>query len=92
MKKKAFLALMLAIMLPLTGYMLVKYFSKDAVIMPRKYFEPDTVIVSNKNGKSQTDTIWHKVKSIPFVNQLGKTVSFDDLKGKIIVVDFFFYQ
>lgn len=90
MNKKAILALMLAILLPMTGYMLVKYFSKDAVVMPRKYFEPDSVSVIEKKGKTVTDTFWHRVKSIPFVNQLGKSVSFDDLKGKIIVVDFFF--
>lgn len=90
MNKKAFLALMLAILMPAAGYLLVKHFSKDAVVMPRKYFEPDSVVEVTKNGKTTTDTIWHKVKSIPFVNQLGKTVSFDDLKGKIIVIDFFF--
>ena len=76
--------------MPTAGYLLVKYFSKDAVVMPRKYFEPDSVVVNTNNGKTTTDTIWHKVKNISFVNQLGKTVSFDDLKGKIIVIDFFF--
>ena len=90
MNKKAILALMLAILMPLTGYLLVRYFSKDAVQMPGRYFEPDSVIVSNKNGKSSTDTIWHKVKNIQFTNQLGKTVSLYDLKGKVVVINFFF--
>jgi protein SCO1 len=90
MNKKAFLALMLAILMPATGYLLVKYFSKDAVVMPGKYFEPDSVVEKTNNGKTTTDTIWHKVKNISFVNQLGKRVSLDDLKGKIIVIDFFF--
>ena len=81
---------MLAILMPLTGYVIIKYLSKDAVVMPRKYFEPDSVVVSTKNGKSYTDTIWHKVKNIQFTNQLGNKVSLDDLKGKIIVLDFFF--
>ncbi len=80
---------MLAILLPFTGYWLVKYFSKDAVQMPHHYFY-DSVAVREKNGKTSADTIWHKVKSIPFTNQLGKQVSLDDLKGKIIVLDFFF--
>jgi protein SCO1/2 len=48
------------------------------------------VVVSEKNGKTVTDTIWHKVKNIEFTNQLGKKVSLDDLKGKILVIDFFF--
>lgn len=75
--------------MPLSGYWLVKYFSKDAVHMPRKYFYDD-VVVREKNGKSFNDTVWHKVKNIPFVNQLGDSVSLDDLKGKILVIDFFF--
>jgi len=90
MNKKAILALMLAILMPFTGYYLVKYFSKDAVHMPGKYYLPDSVIVKEKNGKPVTDTIWHKVKNMHFTNQLGKKVSLDDLHGKIIVLDFFF--
>ncbi len=90
MSKKAILALMLAILMPVTGYLLVKYYSKDAVQMPRKYFEPDSVVVNSANGKSTTDTIWHRVKNIHFVNQLGKHVSLDDLHGKVLVIDFFF--
>lgn len=90
MNKKAILSLMLAILMPLTGYFLVKYYSKEAVHMPGKYFIPDSVVVKEKNGKMVTDTIWHKVKNIAFTNQLGKKVSLYDLHGKIIVLDFFF--
>jgi len=90
MSKKAILALMLAILMPLTGYLLVKYFSKDAVQMPARYFEPERIVVDSSNGKTTTDTIWHKVKNIHFVNQLGKHVSLDDLHGKVLVIDFFF--
>ena len=90
MNKKALLALMLAILMPLTGYLLVKYYSKQAVHMPGKYYLPDSVVVKERNGKTVTDTIWHKVKNIEFTNQLGKKVSLDDLHGKIIVLDFFF--
>ncbi len=90
MNKKAILALMLAILMPLTGYFLVKYYSKQAVHMPGKYYLPDSVVVRERNGKKVTDTIWHKVKNIQFTNQLGKKVSLDDLHGKIIVLDFFF--
>ncbi len=76
--------------MPLTGYFLVKYYSKQAVHMPGKYYLPDSVVVRERNGKKVTDTIWHKVKNIQFTNQLGKKVSLDDLHGKIIVLDFFF--
>jgi protein SCO1/2 len=89
LNKKALLALMLAILLPLTGYWLVSYFSRNAVHMPQRYFY-DSVSVSEKNGKTFTDTVWHKVKNISFTNQLGQKVSLDDLKKKIIVIDFFF--
>ena len=64
MSKKAILALALAIVMPLAGYFIVKYYSKEAVHMPGRYFLPDSVIVSEKNGKTITDTIWHKVKNI----------------------------
>ncbi|MDQ2720372.1 MAG: SCO family protein, partial [Bacteroidota bacterium] len=89
MNKKALLALMLAIVLPLTGYLLVSYYSARDVQMPQRYFY-DSVIVADKNGKSTYDTAWHSVSNMHFTNQLGQQVSFDDLKGKIIVLDFFF--
>jgi protein SCO1/2 len=89
MNKKAFLALMLAIVMPVTGYMLVKYYSERDVQMPRRYFF-DSIAVNTENGKTTTDTIWHKVRNITLTNQLGKTVSLDSLKGKILVIDFFF--
>lgn len=90
MNQKAILALILAIAMPLAGYYIVKYYSKEAVHMPARYFIPDSVIVSEKNGKTVTDTVWHKVKNIRLTNQFGKTVSLDDLQGKILVVNFFF--
>lgn len=90
MNKKAILALLLALLMPLAGYFIVKYYSKDAVHMPARYFTPDSVIVSEKNGKTVTDTIWHKVKNLEFTNQLGKKNSLYNLQGKIIVIDFFF--
>jgi len=89
MNKKAILGLMLAILLPLTGYYFVKFYSKDAIHMPRRYFF-DSVTMVEKNGKILPDTIWHHVKNINFINQLGKKVTLDSLKGKILVINFFF--
>ncbi|HZW64700.1 MAG TPA: SCO family protein [Hanamia sp.] len=89
MNKKAFTALMVAILLPLSGYLLVSYYSGQAVQMPRRYFY-DSVNVSQEAGKYSYDTVWHQVKNLHFTNQLGQQVSLDDLKGKIIVIDFFF--
>jgi protein SCO1/2 len=89
MNKKAFTALMVAILLPLSGYLLVSYYSDRAVQMPRRYFY-DSVNVSQKGGKFSYDTVWHRVENLHFTNQLGQQVSLDDLKGKILVIDFFF--
>jgi protein SCO1 len=89
MNKRAILALMLAIVMPVTGYLMVKYYSERDVQMPARYFY-DSVAVTNNDGKTSTDTIWHSARNIYFTNQLGKKVSLDDLKGKILVIDFFF--
>jgi protein SCO1/2 len=80
---------MMAILLPLTGYWLVKYYSKDAVPMPHRYFYDD-VVTKEVKGKTSTDTLWHHVKNMTFTNQLGNQVSLDDLKGKVLVINFFF--
>jgi len=89
MNKKSFIALLVAILLPVTGYLLVSYYSAGVNPMPQRYFY-DSVNVIQKNGKTSYDTAWHHVSNLHFTNQLGEQVSLDDLKGKIIVLDFFF--
>jgi protein SCO1/2 len=89
MNKRAILGLMVAIILPFAGYYIVKYYGESAVQMPHKYFF-DSVTIAQNNGKISTDTVWHKAKNITFINQLGKKVNLDELKGKILVIDFFF--
>ena len=76
-------------LLPVVSYFIVKKASDDAVIMPRRYYV-DTVINKVVDGKNVTDTVWHKVADIELVNQLGDTVSFDDINGSIIIADYFF--
>lgn len=89
MTKKGILALLLAALVPAISYLLVKFYSERAVNMPRRVFY-DSVVTIEKNGKITYDTVWHKVKNISFTNQLGQQVSLYDIKGKIIVLDFFF--
>lgn len=89
MNKKSFIAIIVAILLPVTGYFLVSFYSKRAIDMPHRYFY-DSVNVVEKNGKITYDTAWHHVSNLHLTNQLGQHVSFNDLKGKIIVLDFFF--
>jgi protein SCO1 len=90
MKKTAVFGLLLALVLPFSGYFFVKYFSKDAAPMPRKYFEPDSLVVTTKGGKTVTDTIWHKVKNINFINQFNQPINLDSAKGKILVINTIF--
>ena len=80
---------MLAALLPLLSYFIVKRYSDTHVIMPRHYFA-DSIPTSIKGGKRVTDTVWHQVKNFNLVNQLGDTVNWDMLNGKIVVADFFF--
>ncbi len=89
MSKKSLVAILLAGLLPLTCYFLLKYFTDEAVVMPRRFFY-DTVQNKTVYGKTTPDTIWHKVRDFTLTNQLGKQVSLSDLEGKIIVADFFF--
>jgi protein SCO1 len=87
--KKGLLAVILAVVVPVSAYFVVKYASKDTVIMPLRFF-PDTVISKVENGKEVNDTVWHQVRDFTLLNQLGDSVSLHDLPGKIIVADFFF--
>ena len=89
MSKNAVLALCLVVPLPLLSYLFVKEVSEGAVTLPPRYFA-DTVISRVVNGKTVSDTVWHKVHNIALTNQLGKNVSLDDIDGSIIVADFFF--
>jgi protein SCO1/2 len=89
MNKKALYGILIAVLLPLTGYLLLKKTSEHAVVMPRHYI-PDSFISVTKNGKEQIDTVWHKVPDFNFTNQLGNKISWKDMEGKIVVADFFF--
>jgi protein SCO1/2 len=89
MNKQAVYGILIAIFLPLTGYFILKRASDRDVVLPR-HFIYDSIITQTKNGKEYTDTIWHQVPGFSFTNQLGQKVSLNDLKGKIIVADFFF--
>lgn len=89
MSKKAILGLCIAILIPLTCYLIVKFTSDSAITMPRRFYA-DTVITKSVDGKTTTDTVWHKTANITLVNQLGDTVSLYDIKNKVVVADFFF--
>jgi protein SCO1 len=86
LSKKALLALVVVVLIPLLFYAVA---SRYGVAMPRRFFY-DSVVTRVKDGKEMTDTVWHKVANISLQNQLGSQVSLDSLHGKVLVVDFFF--
>jgi protein SCO1/2 len=89
MNKTAIYAIILVIVLPLTGYFILKKTSDKAVILPRHLIY-DTVLTTTKNGKEYSDTVWHKLPDFSLTNQLGQKVTWKDLEGKIVIADFFF--
>ncbi len=86
MSKKGWLAICIAVVIPLFFYGIAKQYG---VAMPPRFF-PDSVVTKIKDGKEINDTIWHRVANLTLQNQLGDTVSLDSLRGKVILIDFFF--
>ena len=89
MNKKAFYAILIAVALPLLGYFFIKRYGETAIVMPPHYFM-DTVITKTVKGKKIQDTIWQKIPNFSLVIQQGDSVSWDDLRGKVVVADFIF--
>jgi protein SCO1/2 len=87
--KKAFTAVILVVMLPVISYLLIKKASERAIGMPGRYYY-DSVVTVIRDGKTNTDTVWHSVEDFKFQNQIGNTVSLSDLPNKVFIADFFF--
>ncbi|RYD55230.1 MAG: SCO family protein [Sphingobacteriales bacterium] len=84
------IAIAVAFLLPLSLYLLVKTLSKDKIFLP-KFYIVDRVDERTVDGKKVQDTVYHQVADLRLTNQLNEQVSLNnDLKGKIIVMDFFF--
>ncbi|MBC9911202.1 SCO family protein [Chitinophaga varians] len=79
----------MAILVPLTGYLIVDHYGKNVVPIP-KYYIPERVDTIVKNGKTTYDTVFHQIRDFKMTNQLGQQVSLKDMEGKVILVDFFF--
>ena len=89
MNKTAIYAILLAALIPLGSYLIVKKYSETAILMPRHYLS-DSIVSTTKNGKGYSDTVWHQVGDFSLQNQIGQTVSWKDMKGKVVIADFFF--
>lgn len=88
-KLNTIIAIAVCILLPVSSYFIIKRYTDNHVKLPRKYFY-DRVLDTVIDGRHATDTIWHQVRNIQMVNQHGDTVNLDMLKGKVLIVDFFF--
>lgn len=80
---------MLAVLVPLLGYLIVDHYSKDVVPIPR-FYVPERVDTVVKDGKASYDTVFHTIRDFQLTNQSGQQVSLKDLKGKVLLIDFFF--
>ncbi|HKO82771.1 MAG TPA: SCO family protein [Chitinophagaceae bacterium] len=89
MNKKAIYALLIAVVIPVLCYFVVKTYSDSAITMPRHYLA-DSTITKTVKGKKVEDTAWHKLPDFSLTNQQGEKVSWEGLKGKVVVADFFF--
>jgi len=97
--KTALYALILALLIPLVSYFIIKQMSTDAVHIPKPVYE-DTTISKVVKGKIEKETIWHKIPDFTLTNQEGNEVSLHDMVRvdpetgdtvpKIIVANFFF--
>ena len=87
---KFFLGIAVAVLLPLSFYLVVNHMSKGKVKMPG-YFVVDKIDSQVVDGKMQENAVYHRIADLVLTNQLGEKVSINnDLKGKILVINFFF--
>jgi len=91
--------LILAVLVPLLSYFIIKQMSTDAIHIPKPVYE-DSTISKVVKGKIENETIWHKIPNFKLTNQEGDEVSLHDMVRvdpetgdtvpKIIVANFFF--
>ncbi len=90
--RKFFIGLTVALLLPLSFYIIAKILGKDKLPMAR-YFNAERIDSSVVDGKMHYDTTFHKAGDLVLYNQTGDQVSLnEDLKGKILIVNVFFTQ
>lgn len=77
------LGMAVALVLPLSFYIIAKALKKDHLVMPGHY-GVDRVTAPG-------DTVWRTMPELAGVNQMGEPVRLNaDLKGKVVAVNFFF--
>ncbi len=55
------------------------------------YYHMESIDSQQSGGNMKIDTLYHRISNLILTNQFGQKISLDsDLKGKILVIDFFF--
>lgn len=90
------IGIIIAFIAPIVFFFIFDYFDIYQVIgrknqpkLPR-YLPITEVVADSANAKRVNDTLWHVVPPFSFMAHNGKTVTEQDFKNKIWVVDFFF--
>src|SRR5579872_4719124 len=87
---KFLIGIAVAVLVPLSCFLVVSKLSKSKQKKMPLYYGVDRIDSAVQNGKAP-DTVFHQVADLVLTNQFGKRVSLNnDLKGKILVIDFFF--
>lgn len=85
---KSFKYIILLLLLVGPGLILIYLSKSDHVFKSLPYYGRKEVV--NIPGQAVPDTVYYQVPDFNFTNQDGEETSFEDFKGKIVVVDFFF--
>ena len=79
--KKFSLGIAVAVLLPLSFFIIAKLLKKDHINMPR-YYVSEKITSKMVDGRMQQDTIFHRITDLHLTNQLGETIGLNsDLKG-----------
>jgi protein SCO1/2 len=89
-RKGTFLGLLIAAILPLSLYLMMRSINDGNIKIPQ-YYRVDGIEAVQKDGKNYNDTIYHQVKDIELINQMGEKISLNKtLQGKVLVINFMF--
>ncbi len=80
--------ILLVLLLPFIGFFITKRLSDTHLKMPPHYVVQN-VIHSEKNGETETDTVYHRMRPFSLVNQLGDTITLKNIDGFIVLINFF---
>lgn len=80
-----------SVFVPLGAYLYLKLNGHDGHVKLPSFYGIERVDTQMVDGKPVLDTQYHEARDIELTNQLGDRIALNDsLKGKILVVNFFF--